>query len=418
MIRRLGIATLVAGTVAGFAAGGSASASVRLDLPEATGKSPVGTVALHLVDRSRPDPWSGRALRELMVSVWYPAHDIGPRATYLQPAAAERLATDLDSWGGVPAGSVDFGAVRTHARDGAPVDGRRGPLPVILFSPGHLGSRALNTSLVADLASHGYVVVTVDHTHESIVDFPGGRVAPALVPLPDVNAPDFLQQVIEFNRTTIAARVADTSTVLDSLTVLAAGENPDAEGRRLPRGLGRALDLSRVGMFGHSAGGASTAEAMYYDERISAGAVVDSGLGYDFDGDVVPPVVTEGLDRPVLLLSSEGANPTHVSDPSVAAFWANQRGWKRDLQLTDSKHIVFADYTPLLSQLVAAGAVQLKPGQTPQDYLADQLGTVPPAEAINSTRAYLRAFFDLHLLRYDSGLFDGPSPAHPYITFI
>src|SRR5437762_10077804 len=46
----------------------------RLSLPRPTGRYPVGTVHLHLVDRSRPNPWAASpAHRELMVSVWYPA---------------------------------------------------------------------------------------------------------------------------------------------------------------------------------------------------------------------------------------------------------------------------------------------------------------------------------------------------------
>lgn len=382
-------------------------------IPEPTGQLAVGTTALHLVDHERPDPWDpAKPYRELMVSIWYPARPGGAPATYLEPAAAADTASAL----GLPADSTALDEVRVPARAGAPARG--GAHPVLLFSPGHLASRAINTTLVTDLASHGYVVVTIDHTHESIVDFPGGRVAPRLVRLPDPESPEFEQQIIEFNRDTIAARVADTGTVLDALARLAGGTNPDAERRRLPSGLGDALDLSRVGMFGHSAGGATTAEAMYADDRVDAGAVVDSGLGYDLAGEVLPPVARHGLDRPVLLLSSEQANLTHVSDPSIASFWANQRGWKRDLQLAGANHVSFADHEALLPQLVATGAVYPAPGQTPQEFLTDWLGQVPPADAIRSTRAYLRAFFDTHLRHRDTGLFDGPSCAHPHIRFI
>ncbi|MHC8564033.1 hypothetical protein ACW23B_26315 [Streptomyces albidoflavus] len=50
----------------------------------------------------------------------------------------------------------------------------------------------------------------------------------------------------------VETRVGDTRFVLDQL----------ATGRGLPEGLGRALDLERVGMYGHSGGGATAAEAM------------------------------------------------------------------------------------------------------------------------------------------------------------
>lgn len=417
---RVGVAVLAAVTVAGGVASGAPAEPVRVKLPAPTGRQQIGTVSMHLVDRSRPDPWvPAQPNRELMVSVFYPARDADsyPRERYLPPGAAGYLADALAAEWQVPKGNVDPGAIRGHGRRGAPADLRTGRRPVLLFSPGHLATRALNTTLVEDLASRGYVVVTIDHTYETAVDFPHGRLEQGRVPLPDPQQPDLEGQVIEFNRSTIAARVADTRTVLDQLSVLAGGGNPDAGRRPLPRGLSQVLDLSRVGMFGHSGGGATTAESMYYDPRIKAGAVVDSGLGYDFSGEVLPPVATEGLDRPVLLFSSEEANPIHTVEPSIASFWAHQRGWKRDLLLRGANHVSFADYEPFLPQLVAAGAVDLR-GQEPQEYLEDQLGPIPPREAVDTARAYLRAFFDLHLRDRPTRLFDGPSARYPSAELI
>ncbi len=369
-----------------------------------------------------------------MISVWYPARDADryPIAPYLQRGAADGLATAVGTWGDgppvIPKGSVDFAAVRTHGRTGAPVELRGGRRPVVLFSPGHLAPRAFNTTLVEDLASHGSVVVTIDHTYESDVDFPpsathpGGRVEKRQVKLPAT-----AEEVVEFDRTTIAARVADTRTVLDQLHVLAGGRNPDAEQRRLPAGLADALDLTRVGMFGHSGGGATTAEAMYYEPRIKAGVVVDSYLSYGMDlpgappAAVLPPVATEGLDRPVLLFSSSAFNLTHrgdPADPSIASFWAHQRAWKRDLQLQEAKHISFADYESLLPQIVASGVAKLPPGTTPEEYVQGEIGTLPPGEAVGTSRAYLRAFFDLHLRHRPTRLFDRPSPRYPAADLI
>ena len=65
-------------------------------LPGPTGPFPVGTVPLHLVDRSRPDPVAGPGRhRELMVSVWYPARDVArfPRAPWLPDAPMSALLT-------------------------------------------------------------------------------------------------------------------------------------------------------------------------------------------------------------------------------------------------------------------------------------------------------------------------------------
>ncbi|MBO3740146.1 hypothetical protein [Actinoplanes flavus] len=49
-----------------------------MSLPPPTGAKPIGTVAVHLIDRSRPDPWvATENARELMAQIWYPARWVG-----------------------------------------------------------------------------------------------------------------------------------------------------------------------------------------------------------------------------------------------------------------------------------------------------------------------------------------------------
>ena len=57
------------------AAGPAAAQSSRSapEIPRPTGRFAVGQDTLHLVDRSRTDPWSGSGPRELMVTMRYPA---------------------------------------------------------------------------------------------------------------------------------------------------------------------------------------------------------------------------------------------------------------------------------------------------------------------------------------------------------
>lgn len=91
------------------------------------------------------------------------------------------------------------------------------------------------------------------------MEFPGGRVEVSRQP----NTPAAITKAA-------AVRVADTRFVLDELAVLNSGVNPDAAHRPLPAGLAGALDLARIGMFGHSLGGATAANAMAADPRIGA----------------------------------------------------------------------------------------------------------------------------------------------------
>jgi pimeloyl-ACP methyl ester carboxylesterase len=262
----------------------------------------------------------------------------------------------------------------------------------VLFSPGSGGDRDSSTNQVEDLVSHGYTVVTIDHTHDSAeVEFPGGRVEGNTIP-PDT---------IEINTEATRVRAADTRFVLDQLCAINAGRSPDVEHRPLPAGIAGTLDVGRVGMFGHSMGGATTAWAMLDDRRILA--------GINLDGAFYGPVVDAGLDRPFLLMSSQDHN--RDDDDTWAALWSHLRGWRRDLRLLDSGHLSYNDVQILLPP--AAGAIGYPP-----DVVRQFLGTIDPVRAVLVVRTYLRGFMDLHLRHRGTDLFDGPTPRYPEIQFV
>jgi predicted dienelactone hydrolase len=141
----------------------SADRSVRLTLPAPTGPYPVGTADVHLIDRSRANPWTATpAYRELMVSLWYPATDVRgfPRAPQMAPGAAAHFGSAAGSGAtlyDIPAGAVDFSATRTSGHEGAPVARHRHPFPVVVYSPGAGDPRTWATTVVQDLASRGYL---------------------------------------------------------------------------------------------------------------------------------------------------------------------------------------------------------------------------------------------------------------------
>ena len=102
-----------------------------------------------------------------MVSIWYPAGGSEGRALagYIAPRPGRLLAEALLRQVDRDPAMVDLSAVRTHAYQDAPA--RRGSYPVVLYSPGGGQSRSVGTVLVEDLASQGYVVVSIDHTYEA-----------------------------------------------------------------------------------------------------------------------------------------------------------------------------------------------------------------------------------------------------------
>lgn len=359
--------------------------ALRLTLPPPTGSQRIGVLPLHLVDRDRPDPWvPGKSARELMVTLWYPAQrtHAQPVFPWLTPGAWDRFGQD----NGIAPGSVLVPL--THGRLDAPVDQKDGGRPLVLYSPGFGGNRDNSSVLIEQLVSRGYVVATIDHTYDaSQVEFPDGRVeVPAVPPV----TPDVAEKVV-------AVRVADTRFVLDSLITLNAGANPDAEGRPLPLGLRGVLDPARVGMLGHSLGGAAAAQAMYEDRRIRA--------GINLDGTMFGAVVEGGLHRPFMLIASQ--EHSRDNDPSWERFWANLLGWRLNLRLTDAGHESFNDLQVLLPQL-----------DLPPEFVQQLIGTVNPGRSVVIQRAYVGAFFDQHLRHRDRQLLERPAQRFPEMQYL
>ncbi|MCC8247492.1 alpha/beta hydrolase family protein [Saccharothrix luteola] len=400
--------TVAAIATLGLAAPAAADTGVRIAMPELSGRHAVGTAELHLVDR-RPDPWRPAEDREVMVTVTYPAHGSpGERAPWMTSGVAAAVDREAGLVG-IPSGAVDWGSPRRHARTGAPVLGR---WPVVLHSPGFGSARELSAGLTDDLASRGYVVVSMSHTHESLaVEFPDGRVEPPMI---DEDDPT------QF-KTALDARVADTRFVLDQLGSIARGHNPDAERDPLPRGLGRALDLSRVGMFGHSYGGFTAGETMVNDRRIDAGINVDGAMSHGFGDDYRPgEVVTRGLDRPFMLVGGDFVDPgtggriehSHLTpefDPTWADFWVSRRGWKRDLHFDRGTHYSFTDLQFAVPQL--GGVIS-------PETQRELVGEIDATRSLAAQHEYYAGYFDLHLKGRDTGLFRGDSPQHPDVRFI
>jgi dienelactone hydrolase len=436
----------------------------RLQLTTAapTGEYEVGTVSLHLIDSARQDPWwSTPHARELMITVWYPAEGThgGDLAPWMTAGALSYYRTELiqnltdpmppnlgfdggmgpapdggpgagDGGGGAPNSGpppsqpppaddsplevsldgVDFPV--THARIGAPARVSGAPYPIVLYAPGFPADRETGTMLVEDLASHGYVVVTIGFTYDAPeVEFPGGRVE---LKRPDLD-PDG-------SYSTVKTRVADARFVLDQLIAIAHGTNPDAERHALPARLRACMDTNKVGIFGHSLGGAAAAQSMANDARFN--------VGINLDGHVVPTVSINGLsdeellkllkeiaekvgERPFMIMSSGGRGPDELG-VLMSGFWSQLHGWRRFLSLAGAAHGSYTDEISLLYQLAQGGAIEEKGGGPVP---STRWSEIDPLRAVEIERVYIKAFFELHLRNRDNHLLDGLSGSYPEIAF-
>ena len=188
----------------------------------------------------------------------------------------------------------DLSKVLVQNVDNADVSPKELSYPVVIMRAGASAGVVNYSTLATDLASHGYIVVGFDAPYRtSAVVFPDGRV---MNKIPQ-NDPELLQgqaQLTGINKL-LVAWIADMAFVIDRLEQL----NKDAAGKFVGR-----LDMTRVGVFGHSFGGAQALQFCHDESRCKA--------GIDIDGRPLGSVVQEGIHQPFMFLVSA---QVHSSDP-------------------------------------------------------------------------------------------------------
>ena len=372
-----------------------------LSPPEPTGPHAVGRTEAHLVDTSRGHPWvEGETERDLMIGLWYPARATpsAEPAPYVSPSVADALSGSLYG-AGVPRGAVDAASSTANALQDAPVAEETEDMPVVLYSHGFGGSRYTNAANLEELASHGYLVVAMDHPYESIaVDLPDGRVLRNSYP--DRETPTY--------REAIDTRTLDTRFVLDALE----------EGALLPPYLAEAADTDTVGMFGHSAGGLTTGEVMLVDDRVAAGANLDGSMAYHVSDEAWSDVTTRGVERPFAYFGAglSGADLPHHSrhHRDLELFRSASTGPYFEVHMADGEHNSYSDDQWALPALEAEHGLS---GRSWEDRL-ESIGPIDPETSIAAQRAYLLAFFDAHLRGTQEPLLSGPSPEFPEMEVI
>lgn len=355
------------------------------DLPAPGGPYDVGTVTVHLVDEARPEIYSEDPAdrRQIMVQIWYPGQPGQQRrpAPYIEdvdiagPAIARRL--DL------PPFLLDHSAlVKTDATVEAPVAGG-GPYPLVIFSHGLRGIRGQNTVLMQELASHGYVVAAIDHTYGSVLTtFPDGRIVfydeEAVFPHD--------MSFVEAGARLVGVWAEDVIFVSEQIAAWNAGSNHLLSGQ---------VNVRRLGMLGHSTGGAAALEAC------ASLAACGAALGLDpWIEPVSERIVAGGFDRPLLLMAAPEWLGAENRRRGTLLF-ENRNAGGYLLTVAGTEHFNFTDI-PLLSPLTS---------------LMGLSGPIDGRRGLTIINRYSVAFFDQALKEQPSSLLDGPSPAFPEVAF-
>ncbi len=152
---------------------------------------------------------------------------------------------------------------------------------------------------------------------------------------------------------------------------------------------------SKVGVLGHSLGGATAASTILASPR-------QFTAGLNLDGAIIGNVTTLGLSAPFMLISSSVHNRTN--DATWASFWSNLRGYKREIGVKGTYHQAFSDYVVLADDLLAAGLFN-------ETFIFEEFGTVNGTRMMEIESAYVGAFFDKWLKGDNAGdtLLNGPS---------
>ena len=273
-------------------------------LPTPSGPFAVGRTTYVWSDPAHPDPLAPQpgTKRELLAWIWYPAASRQPSQTvddYL-PApwrtALERQSGPLLT----QFLTRDLSRIRAHSIRDADVSPQQRSYPVVIMRAGLAALTTDYTTLAEDLASHGYVVVGFDAPYRSfVVVFPDGRVI-ARAPQNNADLVSGPQQEQLANKLA-QAWSGDMGFALDQLERL---NTSGPSGRFLGR-----LDMQRVGVFGHSLGGATALQFCHDDSRCKA--------GIDVDGAPLGSVVAEGVTQPFMFLLSDHRGESDVGQPEA-----------------------------------------------------------------------------------------------------
>ena len=361
--------------------------------PRPTGPYAVGTLDTVWVDSSRAETLTKTPndKRHVPVRIWYPA-----AATGQAPARYVQRPEEFGS----PSPFAEVLHVTTHAVSGAPIAAGNTRYPVLLYNPGGGWNRFTATFQVEQLASLGYVVVSVDHLgfNQSSALANGYHFKGDTLGFPEPSNTDVRGDALAswdyLERVLFPIWVADAQFVLDRIGALQRDAASPLRGR---------LDLGRIGAFGWSFGGATSVDLLVRDARIKA--------AIDQDGQLFGLGRVKGSARPVMLMHSTDDPRKTVPESQhgiLAELLATVEGWDEkfrststhdvyDLRIAGTAHGHFSDLTLFF----------------PQDSTA-----LAPRRAHEIITAYTVAFFDQYLKGETSTLLKSEGAGFPEATLV
>ncbi|MEQ8924257.1 MAG: hypothetical protein RLO81_00505 [Fulvivirga sp.] len=246
--------------------------------------SEVGSADYEITDYSRHEDATVRKddFRRILIKIFYPAQSDGVKEKASYHPNPDVFNDNVKQLYGIPKILLSrLSKSKSNALKNVAIAQGDRKFPVLLFSHGLNGNNSQNNFQFAELASHGYVVVSIEHPFAaSGTVFSDGQLG-ATIPFGKMKDEEFAHSLVK-------TWSDDQLYVLNYIETL----NQDNKTRFFNR-----LNLDKVGVFGHSLGGATSAASLTRDNRLK--------VGINMDGFYFGNFYKDGFHQPFLELRSE-----------------------------------------------------------------------------------------------------------------
>jgi dienelactone hydrolase len=151
--------------------------------------------------------------------------------------------------------------------------------PLIVFSHGGISTKTSNLSLYKELASHGYVVASVEHTYHALsTEIDGKKIYIDSGYMKELSTEDShsdIENSYECFQKWMKLRTDDINFVIDTFIEKAANEN---------NSFYSLIDANSIGVAGHSLGGSAALGVTRQRDDIKAVIALESPYMYDITG--------------------------------------------------------------------------------------------------------------------------------------
>jgi len=358
-------------------------------LPKPTGNYKIGTTVFFINDSNRNEIYTRKKndFRRLLVKAWYPADNCNIKPTkYLSGYSNLILSMHFVWLGATPGYFKKLSNSKTNSYSNIPVSNKEKKYPVIIFSHGYgISLPQFYSSLLENLASHGYIVLAIEHPCESI-----------MIKYPDKTNTrgKNIKNLIKFNRKLKKFRNINlkSHSVAEKIKLI---EKIKKEGKFINRShvewvkdskyvtdmlystsnfnwkmLSNKFDTEKIGALGHSFGGSVTGQFCLEDSRIKTGINLE---GWQY-GDVFE----KGHNCPFMFIGATHNNWFKL-------FYSKSKSDYYNITIPKMQHFSFSDLSVM--------------PKIPNRTKIKHLGTIKSEQLIQLSNSLILNFFD-HYLKF------------------